>query len=76
MQLGILVVLAAGTVYTFRNAGCFPGDDERKAALYAECLREGRQLGRAALAVLGVGAALVVFGAVRLVRGRRRTFVG
>jgi hypothetical protein len=68
VALGILVVVAAAALYTFRNVGCFPGVDERKAAQYAECLREGRQTGRAALAALAVGSALVVVGAIRLRR--------
>lgn len=71
MQVGILLALAAVAAYTFRNAGCLPGVDDRKAAQYAECLREGRQIGRAALAALAVGAALVVMGAIRLMRQRR-----
>jgi hypothetical protein len=71
VQVGILFALAAVAVYTFRNVGCFPGVDARKSAQYAECLREGRQVGRAALAALAVGAALVVIGAIRLIRQRR-----
>jgi hypothetical protein len=71
VALGVLIVVAAVAVYTFRNVGCFPGVDDRKAAQYAECLREGRQTGRAALAALAVGAALVVIGAIRLIGQRR-----
>jgi hypothetical protein len=71
VQVGILLALAAVAAYTFRNAGCFAAVDERRAAQYAECLREGRQIGRAALAALAVGAALVVIGAIRLTRQRR-----
>jgi hypothetical protein len=71
VQVGILLALGAIAVYTFRNTGCLPGVDERKAAQYAECLREGRQIGRAALAALAVGAALVVIGAIGLIRQRR-----
>jgi hypothetical protein len=70
VQVGILLALAAFAAYSFRNAGCLPGVDARKAAQYAECLSEGRQIGRAALAALAVGAALVVVGVVRLVRQR------
>jgi hypothetical protein len=71
VQAGILLALAAVAAYTFRNAGCFPGVDDLKAAQYAECLREGRQIGRAALAGLAVGVGLVVIGAIRLMRQRR-----
>jgi hypothetical protein len=71
VQVGILLALAAVAAYTFRNAGCFPAVDDPKAAQYAECLREGRQIGRAALAALAVGVALVVLGAIRLIRQRR-----
>jgi hypothetical protein len=71
VRVGILLALAAVAVYTFRNAGCFPAVDGLKAAQYAECLREGRQIGRAALAALAVGIALVVIGAIRLIRQRR-----
>jgi hypothetical protein len=71
VQVGILLALAAVAAYTFRNVGCFPGVDDLKAAQYAECLREGRQTGRAALAALAVGAGLVVIGAIGLIRQRR-----
>jgi hypothetical protein len=70
VQVGILLALAAVAAYTFRNVGCFPGVDDRKAAQYVDCLREGRQIGRAALAALAVGVALVVIGAVHLMRQR------
>lgn len=68
--LGVLFVVSAVAVYTFRNVGCFPGVDEQKAARYAECLRNGDRVGRAALATLAVGAGLVVLGAVGLMRRR------
>ena len=71
VALGILLVAAAVPMYAFRNAGCFPGVDERKAAQYAECLRDGRRIGLAALVALAVGAVLVVFGSIRLTRQRR-----
>ena len=71
MQVGILLALAAVVAYTFRNAGCFPAVDDLKAAQYAECVSEGRRIGRAALAALAVGAALVVIGAIRLISQRR-----
>jgi hypothetical protein len=71
VQVGILLALASVAAYTFRNAGCFPAVDDLKAAQYAECLREGRQIGRVALAALAAGAALVVIGAFRLIRPRR-----
>ena len=71
VQVGILLALAAVAAYTFRDVGCFPAVDDLKAAQYAECLREGRQIGRAALAALAVGAVLVVSGAIRLMRQRR-----
>jgi hypothetical protein len=68
VQVGILLVVAALVVYSFRASGCLPGVDGRKATEYADCLRERQQVGRAALAV---GAALVVIGATRLIRQRR-----
>jgi hypothetical protein len=71
VQVGILLVVAALVVYSFRTAGCLPGVDGRKATEYADCLRERQQVGRAALAALAVGAALIVIGATRLIRQRR-----
>jgi hypothetical protein len=71
VPVGILLAFAALAVYTFRDAGCFPAVDDLKAAQYAECLREGRQIGRAAVAALAVGAALVVIGAIPLIRQPR-----
>jgi hypothetical protein len=71
VALGILIVVAAVAVYTFRNVGCFPASDELKAARYAECLRDGRRVGLGALAALAVGAVLIVIGAIRLTRQRR-----
>jgi hypothetical protein len=70
VALGILVVVAAVAVYTFRNAGCFPPSNELEAARYAECRSDGRRVGLAALAALAVGAVLVVVGAIRLTRQR------
>jgi hypothetical protein len=68
--LGVLVVLAAVAVYTFRNVGCFPGSDALKAARYADCLRNGDRVGSAALAALAAGAVLVAVGGVCLMRQR------
>lgn len=64
MAFGILLVVAAVAAYAFRNTGCFPASDELKAARYAECLRDGRDVGLAALVALAVGAVLVVIGAI------------
>jgi hypothetical protein len=72
MALAILLMVAAIAVYTFRNVGCFPASDELKAARYAECLRDGRRVGLAALAACAVGAVVVVAGAIRLIRQRSR----
>jgi hypothetical protein len=71
VAFGILLVVAAVAAYAFRNTGCFPASDELKAARYAECLRDGRDVGLAALVALAVGAVLVVIGAIRLTHQRR-----